>query len=74
MRDDHNGQSVRLGDIRDCGVRNLFDDGVVIANPGKEQSGRDDGVKPEVDGKNGSLKVAELLPSWGGYEMEDSPK
>jgi hypothetical protein len=35
----------------------------MIANPGEEQTGGDDGVKLEVDGKNGSLKGAELLPS-----------
>jgi hypothetical protein len=36
MCDGNNSQGVCLGDIRDCWVRKLCNNGAVIAGPGKE--------------------------------------
>lgn len=62
MRDGHNNQSVRLGDIWDCGVRNVRNDSAVVANPDEEQTRGYDRVKLEVYRENALLKGAELLP------------
>ena len=60
LRSDHGKQSVCLGDIWDRGVREMWSDGAVIANPGKEQTRGNESVEFEVYGEKALLKGAEL--------------
>lgn len=62
LQSDHNKQSVCLGDIRDCGVREVCSDGAVIANPGEQQTRGNEGVELKIYGEHVLLKNAELLP------------
>jgi hypothetical protein len=62
LGDGREKQSVCLGDIRDCGVHNMCNDGVVIENPAEEQAEGTESVELKVHGKYALLKLAELMP------------
>ena len=61
LRDRDQGEGVCLGDIWDCGIREMCNGQIVIVNPGEEENRGYEGVEFKVDGEDALLKGAKLV-------------
>jgi hypothetical protein len=62
LRERDEGKGVCLGNIRDCGMRNMRNGRVMIINPREEEKGGYEGVKLKVDWEAALLKGSKLGP------------
>jgi hypothetical protein len=62
LRERDESKGVCLGNIRDCGMRNMRNGRVMIINPREEEKGGYEGVKLKVDWEAALLKGSKLGP------------
>lgn len=61
LRDRDKSEGICLGDIWDCGMRDMCNCQIMIVNPAEEENRGYEGVEFKVDGEEALLKGAKLV-------------